>query len=176
MSLANPPTPADPTKLFDLATLVLEACEQALTDAGLVVPPLAYLFGGATPVGACEQLAVGWGWIGQGVPSMVVAPAPDKGQATPRRCSIPVWCFRELQCALAGEGVELQTFDTTAAQADAQVIMSDAYTLHKGLVVARNAGMFGSATGSAIVIDDFVPLANSGQLGGCRGGVIIELS
>lgn len=176
MSLANPPTPWSPTRLYDLAVAVLSVCEQALADAGLVVPGLAYLFGGASPVGACEQLVVGWAFVGHGTPSAVAQPAQVHGQNVPRRASLPVWCFRKLQSTISGEATNLTTFDSTLAQADAATIMGDAYVLHKGLTIARNAGMFNNAAGSPVVVDDFVPLASLGGLGGCRGGLIVELS
>lgn len=178
MSLIDPPTPWDATKLFDLANQVLGVCEQILTDAGLVVPGSVYVCGNAIPTAACEQLVVGWARIGHGTPRGDDTPMPIKGQMSPRRAWLSIWVFRCISDVLTGQSEEIRAgvVNPVAAAADAQTIMSDAYTLHKGLVIAHSAGLLGADFGSPAVIEDMIPMAAQGGIGGIRGGLVYELA
>lgn len=172
MSIGGP----NPAKLYDLARELLDACTNVYYENDLEPPPLRYVAGVSNPVPISDSLVVTYSRLYHGTPARPDQQYPARGLFVPRAASFGIWCFRALQDTLWGQGqVELSLVDMDGVDADARLMMTDAYLLPKGIVAAHAAGQIGVDSGDPVGMGDVLPLPAAGAVGGCRLEISYEL-
>lgn len=172
MSVGGP----NPTKLYDLAKELLEACTVVYAENDLEPPPLRYVCATSNPVPISDSLVVSYSRLFHGMPAKPDQPYPSRGLMVPRSASFGIWIFRSLEDTLWGEGqVELSLVDLGSVDRDAKLMMTDAYLLPKGIVAAHAAGQLGVDSGQPVGMGDVLPLPASGGVGGLRLEISFEL-
>lgn len=165
---------SDPTDLYDLASAILAAVENEFTTSAVDLPVRRYVTG-VEAVADCDSLAVAWERIYIGVAGQAEAPAPVT-VAVSRVAQLTVTIFRCLQAVPQAEGINLTDAapPIDALDADARRIMTDAFTLHRGLVKAKRSGDIRGIC-EALSVGPAEPIVGGG-IGGVKVTVHAELS
>lgn len=164
-----------PTNLYDLAAELLAAIVVGYGQQGIESPAVAYVNGaGATPLGICETLVVGWTRVNYGVAGGPNFDAlPVRQQLRSRTADLSVWMFRCM--TPIGSGQEAGQLNTADLEADAKRIMTDAYLLPKVIAAAHEAGSFGDYC-SGLSIQACLPIEPLGGVSGTMVDLTAELS
>lgn len=170
------PVSTGPDNLYQLATALLVACQGIYLEQQVDPPSAAYVYAPGEPTAVCDQLVVSFGSIYHGRPAQPIQPM-QAGLTMPRTADLFVWVFRCLTDTLQGQGLELTDPAPVPARAnyDAQVIMTDAYILHRGIIAAHFAGTFKSFA-DGLAVNEAAPIQAAGGIGGMRIAVSAELS
>lgn len=162
-----------PTNLYDLAHALLGAVEDSFRDDGVGLPEHREVTG-VDVVGECEKLVVAFDRLFIGIPGFAETPQPVT-KALTRVASFVVVLFR---CVTTLEGEGQQILESPAVEdldADAKVIMTDAYVLHRGIARAHFAGKFRDYCEN-ISLGPATPVPTQGGIGGTTLVIAAELS
>lgn len=163
-----------PTNLYDTAAALLGAVVTAFANAGVSIPSEQYVTA-VLPVAMCDTVAVTWDNIQSGWPGQQQAPGPMTPAST-YFCVLSVWIFRCLSAVPEGTGQQAGVAPTVAQfQADALQIMTDAFTLYRGLRIAKYQGWYKDFT-QAIELGPCIPVAADGGMSGVSMTVTLELT
>lgn len=165
------------TNAFDLAKDLLAGVAAELLADGMTasaIPDRRYVTFG-TPVAECSALVVSLERVYQGAVGGSETPHVLRKDVA-RVAAFGVWLFRCLSAVPQGEGYEVDVAPSvTALEADAALVMTDTYLLHRAVGKARDSGLFRSYA-LAAQVGAAVPLEPQGGIGGVQVTVTTELS
>jgi hypothetical protein len=163
-----------PSNLYDMAHTILDAVSAQMAADGVDVPDRQYVTMGV-PVAECGALVVAWERLGRGTASGTGEVVRPVDFAATRVATFSVWLLRCLSATVPDEGVDLAAAPTVAElEADAEVVLTDAYVVERGLGRARQAAQV-RERGVQMQAYPVVPMEPSGGIGGVRCLVRVDL-
>lgn len=172
------------TTLYDLMVNVLGVVAAGYAEFPEVEPPTnQYVYAtGPVPPAICSSLIVAGLTVFLGVAGQTPVSDRQVDATGARATGLRVYCYRCITAGFApgASGPEVANYDIVGVQADAQVIASDLYIIHRALWKARwnidgplypsNGGPGGYSVGVG------VPMEAEGEIGGCYVPLTLELS
>jgi hypothetical protein len=168
---------ANPTLLYDVCAGLMAAINTEFAADGVTLPTTQFIDGSGGGLAVCESLVVTWEHIGAATPGTVEAPVPmgTNARGFGRQAVILVHLYRCMP-TLEGEGPQLlEAIDPAAETAAAQIVMTDAYELHRIMWRALRDGTF-LEPWKGLFVGQAVPIPREGGIGGTQLTLTVELS
>ncbi len=162
-----------PTNLYDLCVALRQAIVDGFAADGVALPDRREIVG-VNVVGECEKLTIEWDRIFVGIAGAAETPQPVT-RALTRVTTINVYLFR---CIWTPEGEAMEVLEsppTGVLDAEAKLIMTDAYELHRAITRGHFNGDFEGFC-SGLSLGPALKIPTAGGIGGTTMALTAELS
>lgn len=162
-----------PTNLWDLCVALRNAIEEGYEFYSVALPDRREIVA-TDVVGECEKLSIEFDRLFVGIAGFAETPVPVN-EALTRVTTLNVYLFRCIWMP-QGEGLQVAESPSVAElDAESEVILTDAYTLHRVVTRAHFNGDFGGFC-SGLSLGPVLPIKAQSGIGGCQMTLTTELS